>query len=286
MGEGNKKLNKRDPESNLFHHRERGLHPRGPGQLPVAARLVADPDRDVFGARRTGRRLRRRRCEPEPGPLRPEEGRVDQRRPHPSPGQRRLHRADGPVPRATWSASRRATADPRSCARPRRWFRSGCNLLDEAPGMLSLPLYPGRRHRVRCRCAPGGADAARVLDAASAALERLETSPPRPSRSALRVALIDGAGLKPRIAFGAAAHRDLRGRRVSPPLFESMELLGKDSTLVRIARLRLHLAWLRSAAKRRVSKPLASPAASASRRCAPARRCGSVPAAAAAPPRR
>jgi len=31
------------------------------------------------------------------------------------------------------------------------------------------------------------------------------------------------------------------GRRVSPPLFESMEILGKDSTLARIARLRVSL---------------------------------------------
>jgi glutamyl-tRNA synthetase len=30
----------------------------------------------------------------------------------------------------------------------------------------------------------------------------------------------------------------LTGRRVSPPLFESMEILGKESTLARIARLR------------------------------------------------
>ena len=31
------------------------------------------------------------------------------------------------------------------------------------------------------------------------------------------------------------------GRRISPPLFESMELLGRESTLARIARLRAQL---------------------------------------------
>ena len=41
MGEGNKKLSKRDPESNLFHHRGPGVHPRGARELPRAARLVA-----------------------------------------------------------------------------------------------------------------------------------------------------------------------------------------------------------------------------------------------------
>ncbi len=29
LGEGTKKLSKRDPESNLFHHRDRGFVPEG-----------------------------------------------------------------------------------------------------------------------------------------------------------------------------------------------------------------------------------------------------------------
>jgi len=33
----------------------------------------------------------------------------------------------------------------------------------------------------------------------------------------------------------------ISGRRISPPLFESMELLGRESTLARIARLRATL---------------------------------------------
>jgi glutamyl-tRNA synthetase len=53
---------------------------------------------------------------------------------------------------------------------------------------------------------------------------------------ALRVALIDGLGLKPRVAFGPL-RAAISGRRISPPLFESMELLGKASTLTRIERL-------------------------------------------------
>ena len=64
--------------------------------------------------------------------------------------------------------------------------------------------------------------------------------------AALRAALTDpvedgGAGLKPRVAFGALRPA-VSGRRVSPPLFESMEILGKASTLARLARLRTHLA--------------------------------------------
>ena len=39
--------------------------------------------------------------------------------------------------------------------------------------------------------------------------------------------------LKPRVAYGALRVA-ICGQAVSPPLFESMELLGKDSTLVRL----------------------------------------------------
>ena len=54
--------------------------------------------------------------------------------------------------------------------------------------------------------------------------------------AALRGALIDEMELKPRVAFGPLRSA-ISGRRISPPLFESMELLGKESTLKRIARL-------------------------------------------------
>ena len=50
-------------------------------------------------------------------------------------------------------------------------------------------------------------------------------------------ALIQGMELKPRFAF-TPARVAISGRRVSPPLFESMEILGKDSTLTRLANLR------------------------------------------------
>ncbi|WP_153393606.1 glutamate--tRNA ligase [Ornithinicoccus halotolerans] len=57
----------------------------------------------------------------------------------------------------------------------------------------------------------------------------------------LREALVEGLGLKPRLAFGPL-RAAVSGRRVSPPLFESMEILGRDSTLARLRRLRDELA--------------------------------------------
>ena len=58
--------------------------------------------------------------------------------------------------------------------------------------------------------------------------------------AALRAALVDGLGLKPRVAF-TPLRVAVTGRRVSPPLFESIELLGRDETLARIDRLAARL---------------------------------------------
>jgi glutamyl-tRNA synthetase len=50
----------------------------------------------------------------------------------------------------------------------------------------------------------------------------------------LRTALVDNLALKPRLAFGPV-RAAITGSRISPPLFESIELLGRESTLARIA---------------------------------------------------
>jgi len=84
-----------------------------------------------------------------------------------------------------------------------------------------------------------------VLDAGYAALEPLDDFAAAAIESALRGALTEpvengGAGLKPRTAFGPL-RTALSGRRISPPLFESMEILGKESTLARLERFRRSL---------------------------------------------
>jgi glutamyl-tRNA synthetase len=59
-------------------------------------------------------------------------------------------------------------------------------------------------------------------------------------QDALSAALIDGLGLKPRVAYGPLRVA-LSGRRISPPLFESMELLGKAESIRRLSALVAHL---------------------------------------------
>ena len=58
--------------------------------------------------------------------------------------------------------------------------------------------------------------------------------------AALRAAIVDGLGVKARVAFGPL-RTAVSGQRISPPLFESMEILGKTSTLTRLAALRATL---------------------------------------------
>ena len=76
-------------------------------------------------------------------------------------------------------------------------------------------------------------DARAPLEAAINALETVEQWDPAVIEDALRTALVEGLGLKPRKAF-APVRVALTGSTVSPPLYESIELLGRERTLARL----------------------------------------------------
>ena len=78
-----------------------------------------------------------------------------------------------------------------------------------------------------------GPQAAPVLDAAIAALETVGDWTTPNIEAALKAALIDGLELKPRKAFGPIRVA-ITGSTVSPPLFESLELLGAERSLARL----------------------------------------------------
>ena len=104
--------------------------------------------------------------------------------------------------------------------------------LSEAVGLVAF-LFVGDDDLVVDDGLPNAASAP-VLAAAADALGALETFDAASVETALRGALVDGLGLKPRNAFGPV-RAAVTGRKISPPLFESVELLGRESTLVRIA---------------------------------------------------
>jgi glutamyl-tRNA synthetase len=77
-------------------------------------------------------------------------------------------------------------------------------------------------------------DALPVLQAAEAVLAGVEPWTHEAIEAVLKEALIEGLGLKPRVAF-APVRVAVTGKRVSPPLYESIELLGRERTLHRLA---------------------------------------------------
>jgi glutamyl-tRNA synthetase len=79
-----------------------------------------------------------------------------------------------------------------------------------------------------------------ILDAAAAALTSLASFDHDAIHTALNAALVDGLGLRPKVVFGPI-RTAISGKRISPPLFESMEILGRDSCLARIAKFRATL---------------------------------------------
>lgn len=253
MGEGNKKLSKRDPESNLFLHRDRGFTPEGLLNYLALLGWSIAPDRDVFtldelvGAfdvadvNPNPARFDAKKAEAINGAhvrmLAPDDFR-DRLVPY-------LHAA-GLVPADSYadlSQTQRALLDTGAPLVQERM-----TLLGEAVGMLGFLFVADDALEVaedaRGALRPESAD---VLDRAAQVLSEIpaDAFTPDATQTALASALVGpvedgGLGIKPRFAY-TPLRVALTGRRVSPPLFESMEILGKDATLARIAALRATL---------------------------------------------
>jgi glutamyl-tRNA synthetase len=106
--------------------------------------------------------------------------------------------------------------------------------LTQAPGMLAFLLssdFAVDPEDVERLNTP---ESDKILRAAQQALGTLTTWQTATIDEALRRALIAALALKPRAAF-TPVRIAVTGRRVSPPLFESIELLGRDRTLTRLA---------------------------------------------------
>jgi glutamyl-tRNA synthetase len=237
MGEGNKKLSKRDPESNLFHHRDRGFVPEGLlNYLSLLGWSIA-ADRDVFSQAELVAAFDVVDVNPNPA-------RFDVRKAESINGDhiRLLAREDFTariVPYLEGLVSDPPTEAEQAILREAApLVQARINLLGEARGMLAFLFTPDDQIEYEQDALPADAvEARRVLEASTAALENLDDFSTEAIEAALRAALLDGTDLKPRVAFGAL-RTAISGRRVSPPLFESMEILDKESTLARIERFR------------------------------------------------
>ncbi len=114
--------------------------------------------------------------------------------------------------------------------------------LVEAADLLGFLLVPDHHFSVDPAAATKvlTPSSAPVLDAAVSVLTDQPSWTAEDVQETLQAALVDRLGLKPRVAYGPVRVA-VTGRTVSPPLFESIELLGRERTLERLRAARAGL---------------------------------------------
>ncbi|WP_157005897.1 glutamate--tRNA ligase [Agromyces laixinhei] len=245
MGEGNKKLSKRDPESNLFHHRDRGFTPEGLVNYLALLGWGFSADRDVFSRDELVAAFDVANVNPNPA-------RFDLKKAESINGDhiRQLDVTDFAARTVPYLQAAGAVSTPITpgeqavLAEGAPLIQERIAMLGEAPAMLGFLFTDAAGLEFdEAAVAALTADAPAVLAAAREALDRLPAGEwtHEQIEEALRAALIDGLALKPRVAFGAV-RTAISGRRISPPLFESMQILGKVDSIERIDRLAALLA--------------------------------------------
>ena len=236
MGQGNKKLSKRDPEAHALAYREQGFLPEGLMNYLALLGWAIAADRDVFSLAEMVESFDIADVNPNPA-------RFDLKKAEAiNTAQMRLLPLDEVTDRVLpFLKAAGVVSDPVNDADAQMLelamplVAERINKLTEAAPMLAF-LFVDEAAFER-----DADDVAKVLDeqgravvqASYDALAGLPTWSTAAIEETLRVALIEGMELKPRVAFGPVRVA-VTGKRVSPPLFESMELLGRERSLARL----------------------------------------------------
>jgi glutamyl-tRNA synthetase len=241
MGQGNKKLSKRDPESNLFIHRDRGFIAEGLlNYLALLGWGLAD-DRDVFSLDEMVAAFDIAKVNSNPA-------RFDQKKADAINAEhiRMLEPADFAARLKAFLVEHghiTGDVDDARFAVAAELVQTRIVVLSDAWDLLKF-LYVAEADFTLDEAAAAknlGPDAAPVLDATIAAADGVAEWSAAALEEALKAALIDELGLKPRKAF-APVRVALTGSHISPPLYESMELLGRDVSLTRLRAARARIA--------------------------------------------
>lgn len=235
MGEGNKKLSKRNPESNLFLHRDRGFIPEGLLNYLALLGWSIAADRDIFTLQEMQQSFDV--ADVNPNPARFDQKKADAinsahiRLLEPTDFAQRLLpylKSEGII--GTTPTAREQEII--SAAGP--LLQERMIVLSESVGMLRFLISEKVELEFEKEALDGlPENAIAVVKAAHAVLLDLEDFTAAKIQDRLSTELVERLELKPRIAFGPVRVA-LSGRRVTPPLFESMEILGKTLSLARL----------------------------------------------------
>ncbi|SDE84138.1 glutamate--tRNA ligase [Mycolicibacterium neoaurum] len=234
LGEGNKKLSKRDPQSNLFLHRDRGFIPEGLlNYLALLGWGIAD-DHDLFSLDEMVAAFDVVNVNSNPA-------RFDQKKADAINAEhiRLLTPEDFTARLRTYLGAHGHDTGLTDAA-----FAEAAALVQTRIVVLGdawelLKFFDDASYGIDEKAAAKELkpEAAAVLDAALAALEPLPEWTTAAIEQALKASLLEELELKPRKAFGPLRVA-ITGATVSPPLFESMELLGRERSLARLTAAR------------------------------------------------
>ena len=235
MGEGNKKLSKRDPQSSLNLYRTEGYLPEGLLNYLALLGWSMGDDVELFSMPEMAAAFDLDRVSANPA-------RFDLKKCQAINAEhvRRLDPDDLterilPFLQGAGVLPGEPTDEQRALLRAAvPLVQTRMTLLTEAVGMLGFLFVDDVALELEeASVAALPDDAATTLSVAYDALVQFEHWTAADIEGALRVSLVDGLGLKPKTAF-TPVRVAVTGRRVSPPLFESMELLGRESSLSRL----------------------------------------------------
>jgi len=230
MGQGNKKLSKRDPESSLNSYRSAGYLPEGLlNYLALLGWSIAD-DHDIFSMQEMVAAFDIADVNANPARFDPKKCESIN-----ATHIRMLRPEDFAVRFAAFVRAAGHDADPAVLAAAAPLVQERIQTLGEGVEMLRFLLVADADFEVdEAASAKHLGEAGRaVLAAAIPALEALGEWASATIEQNLHSTLVDGLGLKPRNAYGPLRVA-VTGRTVSPPLFESMELLGRERSLARL----------------------------------------------------
>lgn len=248
MGEGNKKLSKRDPESNLLLHREAGMIPEGFMNYLALLGWSISPDNDLFSMEELVAAFDIEDVNPNPA-------RFDQKKCVAINAEhlRRLD-VDDFARRSVPFLHREGfvSADSYDALTERERFvidqsaemvQTRVQMLGEVPGMMGFLFRPGANVTVDEASVKKLKDNA--VDVLATAIDVINGLGQDEFTTAvleekLRAAIVEGMDIKPRLAFGPLRVA-VTGRQVSPPLFESMEIIGRDASVARLVALKERL---------------------------------------------